>query len=175
MSGDLRDSNPYASPSVDAQPSADPQRRVHSRVIAPAIALIGLATLGLALSLFNVGWALMKHDFDERAPDFFQQLQRGTAGPLAAVVQAGFVLLNSVILVGGIQMFRFRTWGLAVAAAALAMVNFGSCCCVPGIPVGIWSLVILLMPEVRAAFQMVAVGRAELASIGNVPANRTLS
>jgi len=43
----------------------------------------------------------------------------------------------------------------ALAASILAMVNVGSFCCVPGIPVGIWCLVILLTPEVRAAFQAV--------------------
>jgi hypothetical protein len=153
MAGDLHDSNPYASPS--GLPSAEPQRRVHGRVIAPAIALMTLATMGLALSIFNVGWALTEHKIDARGPEFMQQIQRGATGPLAATVQGGFVLLNLLILLGAVQMFRFRTWALAVVAAGLAMVNCGSLCCVPGIPIGIWSLVILLMPEVRMAFQMV--------------------
>jgi hypothetical protein len=155
MIGDFRDSNPYASPNINVSPSPEPQRRVQGRVVAPAIALMTIASVGLALSLFNVGWALTKHEIDPRGPDIMQQVQKGAVGALAATVQGGFVLLNLLILLGGIQMFRFRTWGLAVAASGLAMVNFGSCCCLPGIPIGIWSLVILLMPEVRAAFQMV--------------------
>ena len=159
MSGDFRDfrdsTNPYASPNINVSPSAEPERRVQGRVIAPAIALMTIAGVGLSLSLFNVGWALTKHDIDPRGPEFMQQIQQGATGPLAASVQGGFALLNLIILLGGLQMFRFRTWGLAVAASGLAMINFGSCCCLVGVPIGIWSLVILMMPEVRTAFQMV--------------------
>src|SRR5262245_18472868 len=158
MSSDFhnyRDSNPYASPNVNVLPSAEPERRVQGRVIAPAHALMTIASVGLALSLFNVGWALTKHDIDPRGPEIMQQIQKGATGPLAATVQGGFALLNLLILLGGKQMFRFRTWGLAVAASGLAMINFGSCCCLAGIPIGTWSLVILMMPDVRTAFQMV--------------------
>ncbi len=55
-----------------------------------------------------------------------------------------------VVLAGGIAMARRRAWELAVAGAGLLLV---SCvCALPGIPVGIWSLVVLLRPDVRASF-----------------------
>ncbi len=159
MAGDFQNSNPFISPNPYASPTAplsdEPQRLVQGRVIAPAIALITLATLGLALSIFNVGWALTTHQIDPRGPELMQQIQKGATGPMAATVQGGFALLNLLILLGGIQMYRFRTWGLAVAASGLAIVNFGSCCCIPGLPVGIWSLIILMLPDVRTAFQRV--------------------
>ena len=37
-------------------------------------------------------------------------------------------------------------------AAVLALIPVTSVCCVPGIPIGIWALVVLHQPEVRAAF-----------------------
>jgi hypothetical protein len=72
---------------------------------------------------------------------------------MAAIVQAGFLVLNLVILFGGIQMLRLKTWGMALAASILSIVDFGSCCCIAGIPLGIWALVILLMPDVKQAFE----------------------
>jgi hypothetical protein len=32
------------------------------------------------------------------------------------------------------------------------MINIGTCCCIIGLPAGIWSLVILLQPDVSKAF-----------------------
>jgi len=45
-------------------------------------------------------------------------------------------------------------WPLAMTASILSMLNFGNCCCLLGIPVGIWALVILLMPDVKEAFRL---------------------
>lgn len=159
MSNDFRDlNNPYATPAYSAAPNLNPdlRQRVQGRVMAPAIALCVLASLGLALSIFNVGYALTEHPVDPNVPEFMQAMQKGSQGTTAAIIQGCFVVVNSLILAGAVQMLRFRTWGLALTAAILAMINFSSFCCVPGMPVGIWSLVILLMPEVRAAFQAVA-------------------
>ncbi len=58
-----------------------------------------------------------------------------------------------VILFGGIQMIRAKSRGLGMTAAILAMIPcFASCGCVLGIPVGIWALVVLGRPDVKAAF-----------------------
>ncbi len=125
-------------------------------VMAPAIALCVIASLGLLLSLFNVAYAFMEHPIDPNAPEFVQAMQKGSQGTTAAIIQSCFVVVNLLILSGAIQMMRFRTWGLALTASILAMVNFGTFCCIPGLPIGIWTLVILLTPEVRAAFQAVS-------------------
>jgi hypothetical protein len=159
MSNDFRDhTNPYATPAYSATPNFNPdlRQRVQGRVMAPAVTLCVIASLGLLLSLFNVGYALMEHPVDPNANEFMRAMQEGAQGTRAAVIQSCFVAINILILAGAIQMMRFRTWGLALAASILAMINFGTFCCVPGLPVGIWTLVILLTPEVRAAFEAVA-------------------
>ena len=46
--------------------------------------------------------------------------------------------------------------GVGIAASVVAMLNFGNCCCLLGIPIGIWSLIILLQPDVTAAFDQSA-------------------
>lgn len=154
MARDFRDDNPYLSPGYD--PGSPDRRRAFAKgkVAAPAIVLIGVGGLGLALSLISLAFALFgpAPQIDPEAPEFVREFQRGAAGPLAALIQAAFVAVNAVIVLGAIQMLRFESWGLAVAASILAIVNIGSCCCVVSLPVGIWSLLILMRQDVGAAF-----------------------
>jgi ABC-type proline/glycine betaine transport system permease subunit len=56
-------------------------------------------------------------------------------------------------------MFRIRTWALAMTSAVLMMINFGNCCCLIGLPIGIWALVILLLPDVQDAFKRSVAGQ----------------
>jgi hypothetical protein len=49
-------------------------------------------------------------------------------------------------------MMKLKSWGMGVAGAILSMLNFGGCCCVLGIPVGIWSLMVLLSPDAMSIF-----------------------
>jgi hypothetical protein len=62
------------------------------------------------------------------------------------------LLAAPLIIYGAIQMYRSRSYGLARIAAVLALIPVTSVCCIPGIPIAIWALIILHQPEVRAAF-----------------------
>jgi hypothetical protein len=153
MSSDFRDQNPFAAPAHAVFQPPTSIVAVRGRVTAPAIALVVVASVGLVASLFNIGWAFVEQGVDPDAPEMVRRFQQGAKGPVPAVVQTAFAIVNLLIIAGGVQMMRFRSWGLALTASILAMLNFGSCCCVAGVPVGIWSLVVLLMPEVKAAFE----------------------
>ena len=122
--------------------------------MAPAIALIVVATLGLGVSLFNIFAALTWEapPINPNDPPFVQQMEANQVGPVAAGIQTCFALLNIVILIGAIQMLRFKMWGFSLTASILAIVNIGTCCCVLGLPVGIWSIVVLSQPHVKKAF-----------------------
>ncbi len=62
-------------------------------------------------------------------------------------------LANLVVLAGGIQMLRAKSRGLAMLSSVLAMIPcVTSVCCLLGVPIGIWALVVLGKPEVKAAF-----------------------
>ena len=54
---------------------------------------------------------------------------------------------------GAISMVRRGSRGLAMTAAILAMVPGLSCCCIAGLPLGIWSLIVLNNPDVKSSFQ----------------------
>jgi hypothetical protein len=72
--------------------------------------------------------------------------------PISALV------LSGLMLVGAIKMRRLEGWTMALVSAVLAvLVTPGN---VVGLPVGIWALIVLLRPEVRAAFKARASGQA---------------
>jgi hypothetical protein len=60
--------------------------------------------------------------------------------------------LGIIVLAGGVQLARRRTYPLAVLGAVAAMLPC-SCGFVLGLPIGIWALVVLWNPQVRAAFE----------------------
>ena len=153
MTPDFRDPNPYLSPAPFGAPQPDMRYPVAGRVTPPAIALLVVGVLGIAVSLFNVAYAFGEPVADPNAPALVQEMQKGSKGPLAIGVQMVFVLVNGLIIFGSVQMLRLRMWGLAMAASIVAMLNFGTFCCVLGLPIGIWSLVILMLPEVKGGFQ----------------------
>jgi hypothetical protein len=150
--------NPYSSPQHGGSANFPPQnlvQMVKGKVIPPAIALIVVASIGLALSLFNVVFAVVAKPpvIDPNAPQWVQEFQKNQTGPVAMVVQGLMAIVNVVIIAGGVQMARIKTRPLGFVAAILAMVNFGSCCCILGIPAGIWSIVILCQSDVAKAFE----------------------
>lgn len=144
--------NPYATPthSAFAPPGMGPQ--IKNKVMPPAVAMIVAAAIGLAVTIFNFAFSFKEPVIDPNLPPFWQDAMRGAAGPTASVVQGIFVVFNLLIIFGASQMVRCRMWGLALMASILSMINFGGCCCVLGLPFGIWSLVILLSPDVKLAF-----------------------
>jgi hypothetical protein len=161
MSNSFDSQNPYSPSQSDwsNQASAGAAQlieRVRTKVMVPAIFIIVLASLGLIAGIFGTISALVSDPppIDPNAPEFMKQFSQGSVGPVAAAMQAFFVLLNIGIILGGVYMLRFKMWPLALGASILSMLNFGNCCCLLGIPVGIWALVILLMPDVKEAFRL---------------------
>ncbi|HEY8504933.1 MAG TPA: hypothetical protein VIL46_10150, partial [Gemmataceae bacterium] len=63
-----------------------------------------------------------------------------------------FLGMSAVVCLGALAMMAMRFYPLAVLASLLAMVNLTECCCLFGVPTGLWALITLLNPEVRAQF-----------------------
>ena len=66
------------------------------------------------------------------------------------------VACNVAVLGGAIQMARLRSHALAMAACCIAIVPCCGPCLVLGIPFGVWGLVVLRDPAVRASFDPAA-------------------
>ncbi len=131
------------------------QERAPGSLLAPAMALICVAGIGLLLSVYNFAMSFGDAQIDPAAPEMVRKIQAGAVGPVATAMQGGFAMLNLFIIVCGVQMMKLQSWGMAVAGSVLAMLNIGSCCCALGIPVGIWSLAVLMSPDIIAIFSAV--------------------
>jgi hypothetical protein len=61
-------------------------------------------------------------------------------------------LLQPLVIWGGINMVRGRGLRMAYVGAIIATIPVFSACCIIGMPFGIWALVVLSQPQVRAVF-----------------------
>ena len=59
----------------------------------------------------------------------------------------------TLVLIGSLQLLRQRSWILGLTAAVLLLVPCLGPCCPLGMPIGAWTLFVLLQPDVRAAMQ----------------------
>jgi predicted Zn finger-like uncharacterized protein len=132
------------------------RERVRGMVMGPAISLIVVGCLGLLLAIANTAVQVIGN----RPPGGLGAPPAGKADPAYEMGQkvggyvgacAGFPWAL-VILLGGIQMLRLRTRASAMTASIVSMVPC-SLCCIIGLPIGIWSLIVLNKPEVVRAFE----------------------
>lgn len=124
----------------------------------PAILLIVAGGLGIVGSLFSivqhiVGASFMNmNQLPPNMPPQFQQMMTMMMGLGIPFAILG-LLLNGVVLFGGISMLSLRRWGLVLAACIIAMACGNPCCCPIGIAAGIWGIIIIVKPEVKPTFQ----------------------
>lgn len=126
---------------------------VQNKVNAPAIALlvIGWLSVVVILLLFVaglIGLCIWFVDLIASSREIDTDKFALLAIPLIA--GCGFTVVHAgLIILGAMKMRQLRNYGLAVTAAVLSIC---SCSCLPTI-FGIWALVVLLNPEVKAAFK----------------------
>ncbi len=83
---------------------------------------------------------------------FLEAMAKASSGPFAIVTNLVGLVASLLILLGGVQMLRKKSWGLALTGSIVAMLPVGSCCCI-GLPIGIWALVVLLNADVKNSFR----------------------
>ncbi len=145
--------NPYHTPSYPGAYAASGAhlQRVKGRVVTPAVVMLVLSGLNLLLVLLSL--VLILAGVRQPDPDVPETIQQFQTGPPAVILHLVFVVVDALILTGSAFMLQMKNWGLAMMAAILSMINIAGCCCVVGLPVGIWAAVVLSAPEVKAAFQ----------------------
>lgn len=144
-------SQPIAPP--PPPPSGPPPVNARQQVEGPAIGLIVTAALGVLLALFSllsnlVGFGMSGlSEFQEY--DRYVGIMSGGVGILLALFG---LAVSGFVIWAALEMRKLQNRTLAVVASVLAMVPCISPCCLLGIPIGIWSLVVLMKPEVQQAF-----------------------
>ena len=119
-------------------------------VAAPAIGLMVTAAIGFVLQLLGLfmGRLFVPSGIDGESQGL-STLLTGSFGSPVSIVSLGAA---GVIFYGALKMKKRESREWAMGASVLALVPFLSPCCLIGLPIGIWSLVILSKPEVKQSF-----------------------
>jgi hypothetical protein len=149
--------SPPPPPPVPPQPLQAPQTApspsAAREVSGPATGLLITAILGafwaFVVFFFKLLGLSLRTMMADSAEEQFSHWISGGFGVtfiVVALLVAGFLIYASL------EMRKLSQWGLAVGASVVAMLPCISPCCLLGLPVGIWSLVVLTKPEIKAAF-----------------------
>jgi GYF domain 2 len=140
-----------APPTLPSFPA--PASAAAALVAGPAIGLIVTAILGGLVQMVSLIRLLLVHNsmpVNSQMPG--QAWVAMLSGPIGVVMSIIAILMSVVILLGALKMKKLESYGLAMTASILAMIPCLSPCCVIGLPIGIWALVVLSKPEVKSAF-----------------------
>lgn len=141
------DPNPYSAPaSAGTQAVVAYNLRTPSAQISvhgPAIGLIVAGSLAGVSCIFHGLVTVIAGVQRGRDPAY-------AAGAIAATIL--LVAINGFICFSATQMMKRESYRGAVAASILALMPCSLCFWL-SIPMGIWSLVILLQPQVKASFR----------------------
>jgi hypothetical protein len=118
-------------------------------IITGALGVVG-ALLSLVMNVLGTGASALPGmgDMGGEAGARYVQMMSGGLGIVFALLALG---IYGFVIWGALQMRQARNWNMSVGAAIGAMLPC-SCCCIIGLPVGIWALIVLMKPEVKAGF-----------------------
>jgi len=121
----------------------------------PAILLMVISGLGILLAVVSFATpALMTTLINNPSlPAELRDQLLAQQGQSSGLGSLPLLVLSAVVFFGALQMKNLKNYGLSLAAAIIACIPcIGSCCCI-GLPVGIWAIIVLRKPHVRAAFR----------------------
>ena len=133
-----------------------------SRVSGPAIGLLVTGIISLLMSAGSLvmhltvvlGFRATSALPPAPSPEFQQifTLLNALNGPLGLVSDVFSLTMGSLITLGAVKMKNLQSYTFAYTISILAMIPCLSPCCLIGLPFGIWALVVLSKPEIKAQF-----------------------
>ena len=128
-----------------------------SKVQGPGIGLlvygvlqIGFSCLGIVFNVLSMTGVINQGAFSEFGGDAAMSSAMG--GGIGLVMAVPGLILSFIIAFGGLKMKNMQSYSMAMAGAVCAMLPC-SCCCIIGIPLGIWALMTLMNEDIKLAFQ----------------------
>jgi hypothetical protein len=130
------------------------EEQAQSLLMGPGIALLVIGTLAVLLAFLG-GLANALPVIQGRAAPPNPFFPKGAVA-LPPVIRIALPILDGLIyggflIAGSICMLKRRAYAMAMTATIIAMIPC-NCCCLFGLPFGIWGLVTLTKPEVKDAF-----------------------
>lgn len=149
--------NPTGQP-FSPQPGGTPHPgAAKDAVNVPSLLLLIFGAIGILWALVSMlgsgaNMAQMEQAMnDPNFPEGAKAALRFVAGPGAKLINLFAIAILAAMTFGAWQMRNLKSYGLAVTACVLGMLPCSGCCCVT-LPIGIWALMTLMKPEVKAAF-----------------------
>jgi hypothetical protein len=131
--------------------------QAQQQVNGPAIGLMIMAGIGVLWQLFSIvlnilgtGVGMMGANQGQQEMPAWAHAMQGGVGIVFGVIG---LIVAVVIFMGAMKMKKLESYNFAMSASIIAMVPCVSPCCLIGLPIGIWALVVLMKPEVKGAFQ----------------------
>ena len=140
---------PGATPSLTS--FAAPSNAAAEQVKGPAVGLMVVAVLGFVLQAISLVMNLVGASFlaTQQNNQAWANMFSGALGVVFGIIA---LLVSGLIFYGALKMKKLESYGLAMAASIVAMIPCVSPCCLIGLPIGIWAVVVLSKPEVKDAF-----------------------
>ena len=140
-------------PGISAGPTPVLTTAAQDMVNGPATGLLVLAILGFVLQVAGLLMNLLGASFMPKPPAGDQPAWANMMSGAGAVVGAIIgIAMSALILFGSLKMKKLESYGLAMTCSIIAMIPCVSPCCIIGLPIGIWAVVVLSKPEVKGAF-----------------------
>jgi uncharacterized membrane protein len=107
------------------------------------------ALFGVLMAALGIGGEAMSMFGDADMPEFVEMMMSTGFRVISGLV---VFIFNAFVFFAAMQMKQLHSWPLALAGSIIAMTPCISLCCIIGLPIGIWALVVLFKPEVKEAF-----------------------
>jgi len=139
--------------------SSSPSQEIVNQVSGPSIGLLITGIIGIISSIGTLISLIIGISFLS-IPRFYSELPEDIPINIEELFQGSFAMGSSLvgiivavfIIFAALKMKELEQWGLALTASILAMIPCISPCCIIGLPIGIWCLVVLTKPEIKNAF-----------------------
>ena len=146
--------NPYETPKPAGSPTGPPGGpgavNPMEAVKIPAIGLAVTAGVSIVVRIILFVLNMMGIAMVAGAAEDPNAMASAAGGVVGMIIG---IILNGVVLYGGLEMMKLKNFNLAMGASILAVIPCCSPCIILGIPFGIWSLVLLNKPEIKSAFR----------------------
>lgn len=138
-------------------PSAPPSAPASDQVNMPAMGLMIAGALGLLSQILSLAihFGLFALNLPFSGTNGLGGMGSMIGSGITVMLAIMGLAVNLFILYGAMQMKGLKNYNLAIGAAIAAVIPcFSSCpCCFVGIGFGIWAIIVLIKPDVKAAFQ----------------------
>jgi hypothetical protein len=121
------------------------------RIAPPALAMLAVAALSILLLAVSIIADPIRALCDACGLEL--EPPNRLVGIFDLFYRLFMLAVATLVLIGSLQLLRQRSWVLGLTAAVLLLVPCLGPCCPIGMPIGAWTLFVLLQPDVRQALQ----------------------